>query len=203
MHNSLCDSQFYPLIHTKWMSYGEKLEYRAKHGVPVTIDKWIADGKMNTEAPTSNPHKRDPLASHTYVPSQDNVECILNIAREESESEVSIFYSTGRKSITLPGSFQSPKILTFTLRLRVPQTTGYLLSYWHSPTVIIDQFTEGSLSKHSPDWLEFVKTELKFWQSRILMLEMMLYFVQTIPHNSKISRKVASWCNAMSVSRII
>ena len=74
------------------------------------------------------------------------------------------------------------------------------MSYWHSPTVIIDQFTEDSLSKHSPNWLEVVKTELKFWQSRILMLEMMLYFVQTIPHNSGISRKVTSWCNAMSVS---
>ena len=79
------------------------------------------------------------------------------------------------------------------------------MHYWYSPTVIIDQFTEDSEleGKFFPDWYGAVGTELRFWQGRILMLEMLLYFVQNVPHNLPISRRVASWCNAMSVSRII
>lgn len=35
------------------------------------------------------------------------------------------------------------------------------------------------------------------------MLEMMLYFVGSIPHNSGVSKRVMSWCSAMSVSDVI
>jgi hypothetical protein len=80
---SLCDNDFYPLIHirTKEMTYDEKVAYRAKHGVPGTIDQWIADGKTRTKAPTADPHKRGP--SLEYLLWQDEVECILNIIRKK------------------------------------------------------------------------------------------------------------------------
>ncbi len=80
---SLSGNDFYPLIHirTKGMTYDEKVAYRAKHGVPGTIDKWIADGKTLTEAPTADPHKRGP--SLKYLLWQDDVECILNIICKE------------------------------------------------------------------------------------------------------------------------
>ena len=74
--------------------------------------------------------------------------------------------------------------------------------YWHSPTVVIDQYTQDSRDKLSPEWLEIVQTECRFWQSRTLMLEMMLYFVRNIPHNSRVSTRVTSWCRAMSVSNL-
>ncbi len=79
------------------------------------------------------------------------------------------------------------------------------MHYWYSPTVIIDQCTEdsGSESNLLPDWHGAVRAELRFWQSRILMLEMLLYFAQNVPHNSQASRRVASWCDAMSVSCIV
>ena len=75
--------------------------------------------------------------------------------------------------------------------------------YWHSPTVVIDQYTGDSRDKLSPEWLETVQTERRFWQSRTLMLEMMRYFVRNIPHNSRVSTRVRSWCSAMSVSKIL
>jgi len=75
--------------------------------------------------------------------------------------------------------------------------------YWHSPTVVIDQYTGDPGDKHSPRWLETVQAEHRFWQRRTLMLEMMLYFVRSIPHNARVSTRVMSWCSAMSVSNIL
>jgi hypothetical protein len=89
-----------------------------------------------------------------------------------------------------------------TLRVRVPPTTGFLMYYWHSPTVVIDQYTGDSPHELSPEWLKTVQKECRFWQSRTLMLEMMLYFARNIPHNSRVLTRVSSWCSAMSVSNI-
>jgi hypothetical protein len=100
------------------------------------------------------------------------------------------------------GDIQKPDEFTLTLRVRVPPTTGFLMHYWQSPTVVIDQYAGESHDKLSPEWLETMQTERRFWQSRTLMLEMMLYFVQKIPHNSGVSARVSSWCSAMSVSNI-
>lgn len=76
---SLTGNDFYPLVHicTKDMTYDQKTAYRAKHGVPNTIDKWIADGKIHTKEPIADPHRRGP--SLEYLLWQDDVECILNI----------------------------------------------------------------------------------------------------------------------------
>jgi len=100
------------------------------------------------------------------------------------------------------GDLQDPKKFTLTLRVCVPPTTGFLMYYWHSPTVVIDQYWGDYHDKLSPEWLETVQTERRFWQNRTLMLEMMLYFVRNIPHNSGVSKRVTSWCRAMSVSNI-
>jgi len=97
---------------------------------------------------------------------------------------------------------QGPNKFTLTLRVSVPPTTGFLMYYWHSPTVVIDQYSGDYRDELSPEWLETVQTECRFWQNRTLMLEMMLYFVRNIPHNSGVSRRVTSWCGAMSVSNI-
>ena len=80
---SLSGNDFYPLIHirTKYMTYYEKVAYRATHGVPGTIDEWIADGKTCTKAPTTDPHKRGPTLK--YLLWQDDVECILNVICKE------------------------------------------------------------------------------------------------------------------------
>jgi hypothetical protein len=82
-HFGLSGNDFYPLIHirTKNMTYDEKVAYRVKHGVPNTVDKWIADGKTCTKAPTADPNKRGP--SLKYLLWQDDVECILNVIRKE------------------------------------------------------------------------------------------------------------------------
>jgi hypothetical protein len=78
----LSGNDFYPLIHinTKYMNNDDKIAYRTKHGVPGTIDKWIADGKTCTEAPTADPHKRGPSLKNLLW--KDDVECILNIIRK-------------------------------------------------------------------------------------------------------------------------
>jgi hypothetical protein len=81
---SLSGNDFYPLTHIrtiKEMTYDEKVAYRAEHGIPGTIDQWIADEKTHTKAPTPDPHKRGP--SLKYLSLQDDVECILNIIRKE------------------------------------------------------------------------------------------------------------------------
>ena len=69
--------------------------------------------------------------------------------------------------------------------------------------MVIDRYTGDSHDKFSPEWLETVQTERRFWQSRTLMLEMMLFFVRNIPHNSSVWKRVTSWCRAMSVSNIL
>jgi hypothetical protein len=101
----------------------------------------------------------------------------------------------------IKGDVQDPDEFTLTLRVCVPPTTGFLMHYWHSPTMVIDQYT-GDRDKLSPEWLEIVQTERRLWESRPVMLEMMLYFVRNIPHNSRVSTRVTSWCRAMSVSNI-
>lgn len=80
---SLCGSDFYPLIDicTKTMTYDEKVAYRAEHHIPNTIDKWIANGKTRTKAPTPDPHKCGPSLNQLLW--QDDVECILNVIRKE------------------------------------------------------------------------------------------------------------------------
>ena len=98
---------------------------------------------------------------------------------------------------------QDPEKFTLTLCVCVPPTTGFLMHYWHSPTIVIDQYMGDSCDRLSPQWLKTVQTERRFWQSRTLMLEMMLYFVRNAPHNSRVSMRVRSWCSAMSVSRIL
>ncbi|KAF9470885.1 hypothetical protein BDN70DRAFT_901765 [Pholiota conissans] len=184
MHVALCNADFYPLIQirTKGMSYEDKVAYRVKSGVPRTIDEWIADAKMRVNAPTANPHIRGPYLDYPLW--QDDVECILNVVHEEVSVELS--------------AVQNTKEFTLTLRVRIPPTTNYLMHYWQSPTVIIDKYTWNSHGSHSPDWLQTVQTERWFWQSRILMLEMMLYFARNIHHNSRVARRVSSWCSAMS-----
>ena len=109
-----------------------------------------------------------------------------------------LFFSQG----LVQNDVQDPDEFTLTLHVRVPPTTGFLMHYWHSPTVVIDQYMGDSRDRLSPQWLETVQTECRFWQSRTLMLEMMLYFVRNIPHNSRVSTRVKSWCSAMSVSNI-
>ncbi|KIJ95722.1 hypothetical protein K443DRAFT_320540 [Laccaria amethystina LaAM-08-1] len=180
---SLSGSDFYPLtdICTKTMTYDEKVAYRAEHRVPNTIDKWIADGKMHTKAPIL--YKRGPSLKNLLW--QDDVECILNIIFKEGLVE---------------GDIQHPDEFTLTLRVRVPPTTCFLMHYWQSPTVVIDQHTADSRDKLSPEWLETVRTERRFWQSRTVMLEMMLYFARNIPQNSRASKRVNSWCRAMSTT---
>jgi hypothetical protein len=81
--SSLSGNDFYPLINTrtKEMTYDEKIAYRAKHCIPGTIDKWIADEKTNTKAPTADPHKRGPSLKNVLW--QDDVECILIVVRKE------------------------------------------------------------------------------------------------------------------------
>ena len=101
------------------------------------------------------------------------------------------------------GDLQDPNEFTLTLRVCVPPTTGFLMYYWHSPTMVIDRYTGDSHDKFSPEWLETVQTERRFWQSCTLMLEMMLFFVRNIPHNSSVWKRVTSWCRAMSVSNIL
>ncbi len=81
---SLSSKDFYPLIHIrtgKKMTYDEKIAYRVKHGVPSTIEQWIADEKMHTKAPTADTHKRGP--SLKYLLWRDDVECILNVMHKE------------------------------------------------------------------------------------------------------------------------
>jgi hypothetical protein len=196
---SLCDSDFYPLIDicTKTMTYGEKVAYRAEHRVPNTIDKWIADGKAHTKAPIPDPYKRGPSLKHLLR--QDEVECILNVIFKEV---CSTCLGVANLIICQGLDNQDPDEFTLTLRVRVPPTTCFLMYYWQSPTVVIDKYTADARDKLSPEWLETVQTERRFWQSRTVMLEMMLYFARNIPQNSRVSKRVNSWCSAMSVSNI-
>lgn len=103
----------------------------------------------------------------------------------------------------LEGVFQNHDEFTLTLRVRVPPTTTYLMHYWQSPTMIIDQYAGAPQGQLSPGWLKTVHTECRFWQSRTLMLEIILYSARNISHNSRVSKRALSWCSAMSVSNIL
>ena len=76
---SLNGNDFYPLIHihAKYMTYDEKVAYRAKHGIPDTIDEWITDGKTCTKAPTADSRQCGPSLESLLW--QDVVECIFNV----------------------------------------------------------------------------------------------------------------------------
>ncbi|KIK08585.1 hypothetical protein K443DRAFT_1248 [Laccaria amethystina LaAM-08-1] len=161
------------------------IAYRAEHHVPNTIDKWIADGKTHTKAPMPDPYNRGPSLKHLLR--QDDVECILNVIFKEGLVE---------------GDIQDPGEFTLTLRIRVPPTACFLMYYWQSPTVVVGQYTADSHDKLSLEWLETVQTERRFWQSRTLMLEMLLYFARNIPQNSRVSKRVKSWCSAMSIQGV-
>ena len=186
------------------MTYDEKVAYRAKHDVPGTIDKWIADEKTRTKAPTADPHKSGPRLSKVCCGRMTlNVYETLHARRYLFDKiHLDVAHLIIRQGL-IEGDVQDPNEFTLTHHVRVPPTTGFLMYYWQSPTVVIDQYTGDSLDKLSPEWLETVQTERRFWQSRILMLEMMLYFVRKIPHNSRVSTRVRSWCSAMSVSNIL
>lgn len=207
MYKSLCNDDFYPLIEncTRWMSYEEKVAHRTKHSIPCSIDEWIEDEKTHTKGPIAGAYNLG-TSGHKYTLLQDIVECILNVVTVNKEVSVYLFDLAVNTNFIICQGFsgsQSPDIFTLTLRVRVPQTTSFLMHYWHSPIIIVDQYIEDSCSKPSPRWLKTIRAEVHFWQSRILMLEMMLYFIQTIPLNSRVSRRVVSWCRAMSVSQIL
>ena len=199
---SLSGNDFYPLIDscTKTMTYDEKVTYRTEHRVPNTIDEWIANGKMHTKAPIPDPYKRGPSVKHLLL--QDDVECILNVIfKEVGKTRLGVANLIICQGV-VEGDIQHPDEFTLTLCVRIPPTTCFLMYYWQSPTVVIDQYTADSRDKLSPEWLVTVQTERRFWQSRTLMLEMMLYFTRNIPQNPRVSKRVNSWCSAMSVSNI-
>ena len=77
----------------------------------------------------------------------------------------------------IQSDFQDPNKFMLTLHIHVPPTTGFLMHYWHSPTVVIDQYMGDPCNRLSPQWLKTAETEHWFWQSHTLMLEMMLNFV--------------------------
>lgn len=186
------------------MSHDEKVAYRVENDIPNTVDKWIEEEKIHTEKPTAKPYDRN--APSAYASLQDNVECILNVTREVvsvPNCRVLQCVIDFQPQLGLDGlEIRTSIIFTLTLQVCIPPTTGFLMHYWHSPAVIIDQYTEDNLDNLSPNWLETVRTNRRFWQNRILMLEMMLYFVRNIPQNSRLLRQVTAWCNAMSVSFI-
>jgi len=80
---------------------------------------------------------------------------------------------------------------TLTLRVCAPPTTSFLMYYWHSPAVVIDQYAGDLHDAISPEWIETVQTQRRFWQNRTPVLEMMHYFVRNIPHNISVSKKVS------------
>lgn len=87
MHKSLCRDDFYPLIHShsKWMSYSEKAAYRVKHSIPRTINEWIMNEMMHTEAPTANPYTCGPSREYSLL--QDSVECTFNVLHHKEVSD--------------------------------------------------------------------------------------------------------------------
>ena len=95
-----------------------------------------------------------------------------------------------------------PKKFKLTLCLRVPPSSGFLVYYRHSPIVVIDEYTGEEDDAHAPEWLQAHRLELKFWQQRSLMLDLMLYFVADLPENARLSSKVETWCKAISVSNL-
>ncbi|KAF8914284.1 hypothetical protein CPB84DRAFT_1841011 [Gymnopilus junonius] len=132
---SLSGNDFYPLVQVRpgEMTYDQKVKYRARHGIPGTIDQWIELAKTHILAPTGylDGHNHGP--SLEYLLWQDDVECILKVIHKEG---------------ALEEPFQDPDEFTLMLRLCVPPTSGFLMFYWHSPIVVIDKYT-GELRTHS------------------------------------------------------
>ncbi len=163
MYKSLCGDDFYPLIYdnTRYMSHDEKVAYRVENDIPNTVDKWIEEEKIHTEKPTAKPYDRN--APSAYASLQDNVECILNVTREVvsvPNCRVLQCVIDFQPQLGLDGlEIRTSIIFTLTLQVCIPPTTGFLMHYWHSPAVIIDQYTEDNLDNLSPNWLETVRTK--------------------------------------------
>ena len=62
------------------MSKEQTAAYRAKHGVPTTIDKWIAEARVDMEEPVVD--QGTSRQSLEFLLWQDKVECILNVVRK-------------------------------------------------------------------------------------------------------------------------
>lgn len=94
--------------------------------------------------------------------------------------------------------FQDLPTYTLNLRISLPPTSGFLIYFWKSQSVVISTFTGEPEDKTAPDWLQLVAPERKFWQRRSLMVDMMLYFSE-LPQNARVSDRVKDWCRALSV----
>ena len=206
---NLSGDDFYPLTQVRHgeLTYDQKIKYRARHGIPRTIDQWIELAKGHILAPTGdlNGHNCDP--SLEYLLWEDDVECVLKVIHKEVCGQktyvdldlVKLIISQG----AMEGPTQHPDEFTLTLHLRIPPTSGFLMFYWHSPVVVIDKYTGNAQDTVAPDWLQTVQIERRFWQRRALMLKMLIHFVHNIPQKERVMSRVACWCRAMSVSNII
>lgn len=101
------------------------------------------------------------------------------------------------------GPFNDPDEFALTLCVHLPPAAGFLAFFQLSPVITIDKYNGLVTDGEAPHWIETVGKELKFWQRRCLMVEMMLHFAQGFPQSTRVRGRVRSWCRAVSVSGTI
>ncbi|PPQ81598.1 hypothetical protein CVT26_013573 [Gymnopilus dilepis] len=147
-----------------------------------TIDRWIDSAKYHVHDPTQD--EGVPYRSLDYLLWEDHVECTLKVVKKEEKVE---------------GPFKDPDAFALTLCVRIPPSAGFLAFYQHSPMVTIDTYTGMSTDRQAPHWIGTVGNELKFWQQRCLMIELLLHFLDAFPQCSRVPHKVQAWCQGVSV----
>lgn len=191
-------SPYYPLVRAKKATPEQAVEERRKLGLPSTIDKWIIGAMVHTK-PSMHDKPGSECRSLEYLLWEDEVEVILNVTRKEvSNSHLLTSLDPMVCQGKIEDPFQDLPVYTLSLRISIPPTSGFLIYFWRSQSVVVSTFTGESEDKTAPDWLQLVTSEIRFWQRRSLMVDMMLYFSE-LPQNERVSICVKDWCKAISV----
>ncbi|EDR02114.1 uncharacterized protein LACBIDRAFT_310030 [Laccaria bicolor S238N-H82] len=156
----------------------QKAEYRrVTYGLPSPLDNWIA---------CSLDFASEPLAGDGFCAGnflvQDYVTCTVKVVKVEGEIEE---------------LFQDPHTFTLYLTVHLHPSSGFLVYYWTSPTVILASYTGTGNELNAPDWVTLVSNPRSFRQPQTHIIELLMIFAAQL-ENERLSRRVLAWCFAVS-----
>ena len=102
----------------------------------------------------------------------------------------------------MEGFFQDPHTFTLSMTVRLQPSSGFLIYFWTSPSVILATHTGHGGELYEPDWVEMLSSgPLVFRQPRSHVIEVFMVLAKS-EQNSRVAQQIARWCTAVSVSHI-
>ncbi|KAF8158093.1 hypothetical protein B0H34DRAFT_707482 [Crassisporium funariophilum] len=165
---------------------------RRKPKPPVELsdlDKWLKaalddNGELVDQAaiPSSMPLLSDSIL-------RDYIDCVLTLVKVEG---------------AIDGPFQDPHSYSLHLHLLVPPTSGFLVYFRRSPSVILAAYIghDTDPAPLAPCWIHDIQPRDTFRQPHTNTINALAYFA-TKPGNEHIINRVNEWCRVVSVRLIL